>query len=60
MTFGKHKGKTVQTVLKADPGYFTNLASWKNNVFDERPDLKAALEKEGVLERLLGERPQVP
>ena len=32
--------------------------SWKNDILGSRPDLKSALEKEGVLQDLLAQRPQ--
>jgi hypothetical protein len=59
MNFGKHKGKTIQAVLESDKGYFMALASWKNNIFEERPDLKAALDEEGYLQGLLDGRPRL-
>jgi hypothetical protein len=60
MNFGKHsggKGLTILQVLEKDPGYFTALVSWKNDIFASRPDLKAALQKAGVLEQLVAARP---
>jgi hypothetical protein len=62
MTFGKHsqgKGKTVKEVMQADPHYFKHMMSWKNNIFDSRPDLKQALEKEGLLAELMEQRPSL-
>ena len=53
MNFGKHsggKGLTILQVLEKDPGYFTALVSWKSDILASRPDLKAALQKAGVLE----------
>ena len=51
------KGLTIKEVVAKDPGYFQRLMSWKNNILDSRHDLKAALEKEGMLEGLLQQRP---
>ena len=59
MTFGKHKGKTVAAVMQSDAKYFLHLASWKNDVLDDKADLKAALQAEGVLEGLQAQRPQL-
>ena len=47
MNYGKYsqgKGLTIKEVLAKDPGYFKALTSWKNNVLDSRPDLRAALD----------------
>ena len=63
MNFGRHragKGCTIKEVMTKDPGYFKALLSWKNNILEARPDLKAALEKEGLLEGLMAQRPQLP
>ena len=59
LDFGKYSGKTVQEVLARDPKYFAHLASWKNNIFQERASLGKALEKEGLLESLLNKRPEL-
>ena len=59
LDFGKHSGKTIQEVLAKDPKYFAHLASWKNNIFQERVSLGKALEKEGLLESLLNKRPEL-
>lgn len=62
MNFGKRsqgKGKTVKEVMQVDPNYFKNMMSWKNNIFDSRPDLKQALEKEGLLAELMEQRPSL-
>ena len=60
MNFGKHssgKGLTILQVLEKDPGYFTAFVSWKSDILASRPDLKAALQKAGVLEQLVAARP---
>ena len=60
MNFGKHstgKGKTVAEVLAKDPEYFKHLVSAHGDILTARPDLRAALAKEGVLDDLLEQRP---
>ena len=59
MTFGKCKGMTVQEVMRDEPDYFKALLAWRNNILDAHGDLKAALSKEGVLDELLAQRPQL-
>jgi hypothetical protein len=60
MNFGKHsqgRGLTIKAVLQKDPDYFKALMSWKNNILESRADLKTALEKEGILDELVANRP---
>ena len=62
MTWGKYskgQGLTIREVQQKDPGYFQNMMSWKNIVLELYPDMKAALAKEGLLERLLKYRPKL-
>jgi hypothetical protein len=57
INFGKHKGKSIDAVVQADPEYFKHLSSWKNDIFQERPDLGKALERAGLLQGLQKQRP---
>ena len=59
MDFGKHSGKTVKEIWEEDPGYLRNMMSWKNNILDSRPDLKKAMEEEGILAELCEQRPSL-
>jgi len=62
MNFGKHcvgGDKTIKEVSAQDPGYFKWLVSGKSDILDVRPDLKAALDKEGLLQDLLTQRPEL-
>ena len=61
LNFGIKSGQTIKEVLESDPEgkYFQRLMSLSNNILDCRPDLRDALEKEGLLQKLLEARPRL-